>query len=416
MALESNLGLKQSSNSVALQQVALFKNRDSFLPNLNASIAPSLRGGRQFDSVSLSYEGAFSGSLQLGLSLNMTLFDGAMLARYKGAKLTLSSVKLDHSREEQDVVRSTIAAYVRVVIDGELVRVSEENLKAQEKQLALVEAFCEAKKATVAELYQQQAELEEARQGLLTSESDREVHKLQLIQTMGRSLAAGIEIAPLDVPDDDGEWPDEEDVEAAVKYALANRPDAGALKAKIASAGKQVDAAKAAYWPTLSLSGGTGTSYSSAMQDHFGFTDQFFNNNPYASAGLAVSIPLFDGLAGRHDMESAELQVQAEKIGLDTLAQAIEMEVRQAFESYKTAKRQLEVAAKKRKSAAQSLEAYEELYRTGGCTLVDLSQARASSLQASVDEVTTRYDLLVKAVDIAYYKGDDEELTALLKQ
>jgi outer membrane protein len=415
VALEKNLGLKQSSNSVALEQIAVFKSRDSFLPNLDGSISPSLRAGREFDSLALRYEGTFSGSFQIGLSFSLTLFNGFYrMASLKAAKLTLSAGKIQHTREEQTVVYSTVTDYVQVVIDQELLIVYEENVSAQEKQLELIDAYFEAGKSPVADLFQQQAEVEQARQNLLSALSTLEVDKLRLLQTMGEALSGKIEIVPIAVPAEDAPWP-EETAGEAVEFALAHRPDAESLKVMVAAAEKKVKAARSGWWPTISLFANAGTSYSSSMEEHFGFADQFLNNNPYLSVGLHINIPIFDGLSTKHAVDGAKLDVQAEQLKQETLAQSIELEVRQAFEDYKTALKQLLVTEKKLISAAQSLEAYEELYKAGGCTLVELSQARAFHVQASSDDIRARYDLLLKAVTLSYTKGDDEGMTALLK-
>lgn len=415
VALEKNLGLKQSSNSVALEQIAVFKNRDSFLPNLDGSISPSLRAGREFDSLALRYEGTFSGSFQIGLSFNITLFNGFYrMASLKAAKLTLSAGRIQHTREEQTVVYTTVTDYVQVVIDQELLVVYEENVAAQEKQLELIDAYFEAGKSPVADLFQQQAELEEARQNLLVALSTLEVDKLRLLQTMGEPLSGQIVIVPIEVPAEDASWP-EESVSEAVEYALAHRPDAESQKIMIASAEKKVKAARSGWWPTISLFSNAGTSYSSAMEEHFSFADQFLNNNPYLSVGLHINIPIFDGLSTKHAVDSAKLEVEAEQLKHETLAQSIELEVRQAYEDYRTALKQLEVTKKKLISAAQSLEAYEELYKAGGCTLVELSQSRAFHVQASSDDIKARYDMLLKAVALSYTKGDDEGMTELLK-
>jgi outer membrane protein len=416
IALENNLGLKQSSNSLDVQKLAVFQSKDSFLPNISGSIGTSLNVGREFDTVALRYTGTASGSFQLGMGLSMTLFNGlSRQVNLKAAKLTLKAGKEQYAREEQTVVYSTITAYVQVVIDQELIRVNQENVGAQEQELELIVAFHDAGKKSVADLFQQEALLAEAKSGLLSAESALVVDKLELIKTMGLKMKPGIEIEPLEAPSLDEGW-GEEDVDDAVQEALAARADVQAKKTQIASSAKKVDGARSGYWPTISLMASGGTGYSSAMQEHFGFGEQFLDNKPNLSVGLSINIPIFDGLATWHKVQGAKLEVQAGVLELETLAQSIELEVRQSFENYRTTEEQLVVAEKKLKSAIQSLEAYEELYTAGGCTLVELAQARATHLEASVNEIKTKYDLLIKAAAIAYAKGDGEELQAMVKK
>ncbi len=65
-------------------------------------------------------------------------------------------------------------------------------------------------------------------------------------------------------------------------------------------------------------------------------------------------------------------------------------------------------------SARQSLQSYEERYRVGASTLVELSQARTAYVTAAFEQIEASYNLVNQQVALAYYVGDMEPLFAAL--
>jgi outer membrane protein len=410
IALGGNVGLHVAGNSLAASEVAVARSRTAFLPVLQASLSPSMQLGRQFDPIRSEYRGFLSGSLSLGIGLDLMIFDGlASVYALKGAKLGRKASKLTLTRAEQDVVYETVVAYVAVVMDEELVAVAEENVAAQEQMLGLVEARKEAGKALQADIYKQRAELESAKLELIKARSGRKVDVLALENVLGLEPGSIAKVEGIAMPD---EWPEaDEDV---VAQALEGRPDVLAMKARIGEAEEQVDEARAGYIPRVSLFAHAGTSWSSSMSEHYGFGEQMFVNNPGATIGLSIVIPIFDGLVTRCQVQSAKVEVTGRTLELAQLGQQVELEVLQALENYEKARTQLEVAERQLEYASESRAGYEEIYVGGGCTLVDVSQARALELQASHDVVEARYGMLVGAVAIAYAAGDTDGMLGIL--
>jgi len=91
----------------------------------------------------------------------------------------------------------------------------------------------------------------------------------------------------------------------------------------------------------------------------------------------------------------------------------VEVDVRQALEDYATASKAVEVAQAQSTYSEQALKSMEERYRVSASTLVDLTLARATSLQSTYNLINARYSRLLKGVAVLYYAGRIDDVLPL---
>ena len=94
--------------------------------------------------------------------------------------------------------------------------------------------------------------------------------------------------------------------------------------------------------------------------------------------------------------------------------QQIALEVKQGVLEYHSLQSQAQVAQTQLDYARQALEAAEERYKVSASTFVELSQVRATYVEAAGSLVTAKINLLLQRIKIAYSTGDIERETALL--
>ena len=100
--------------------------------------------------------------------------------------------------------------------------------------------------------------------------------------------------------------------------AYAQRADIVAGQARVDAAGQNVRVARSGHWPTVSLSAGYDTAYTSAAD--LPFSDQI-DQRQGGSIGLGVSIPIFDRGSASVATRRAEIQQQNAQIDLETPAE-----------------------------------------------------------------------------------------------
>lgn len=406
-AMRANLELRQAVVGTDASRIALARTKAEFLPSLGLSARGSESWSKQFDEAANEYEGATSRSVSLGLSSSLELFNGmSRVNALKQAKLDLEAEERSLVRTRQSVLYATIRSFMQAVLSTEILAVNEANLAAQRRSLEHIDAYVAAGKRPVADLYQQQAAVAGAEADILEAERALEISVLQLLQTMGSDP---VEECAVVEPDADALIAALDDLVAGVtvENAVASRPDVAAQRKAAEAAETRIAIARAGYWPSLNLSASLGTSYRDPSGIPGDYADQF-DRNLSASVGLSASLSLFDRFQTRNGVSQAKIGLRRSQIGLETLELRARIEAFQALSDYETARRTIEVSKAQLVYAEQALLNYEERYRLGLSTLLELLQARAVFVQSSYAVARAEYDLIVKAAALLYAADDIE--------
>jgi outer membrane protein len=413
-ALEKNPGLLQAANQVETSAITVAQRRADFAPDLGVT----LTGAERFDKSSDPGGGSDNRDYETvngSLGSNVNLFNGfGDVAALRGAEWELAGQRDALSREEQTLIFSTVSAFLQSLSDRELIRVRAENLEGNRRQLEQIEALHRAGNRPVSDLYQQQAETSSAELDLLVAERNYAVSRLQLLQTVGLSpMTAAIPTAP---PLDSLEASlVAQPPEMFQEDVLARRADLLAREKQLEAAREQLHEAQAGYWPVLDLATSINSDYTSLDKDS-GFSNQFLDDNPSATIGMALSIPIFDRQQTRHQVAQARIRQDDARLSLLQQQLQAETELGQAYQDFGTAQKLIGVTEAQLTASRQALAAVEERYRVGAATLVELTQARAQFVQAGFERVKARYGLIKQGVAVAYYQGNWERMQTLLAQ
>src|SRR5690606_34706669 len=306
-----------------------------------------------------------------------------------------------------------------------------------------VEALVEAGTRARADVYSQQAAVAEADAALLQAQQAVELSKTQLIQVLQLDPFGDYVFTapPLDEEDLAAE---PVALEPLLRAAYERRPDLRARERQIEAAEAAVGVARAGMLPRVDLFGSVGTGYSSLQQrivdgtggptfvpvtttggetvlvggEPFLFPLQTapeleatplftqFADNRGGSLGLSITVPIFDRLQTRRQVEQAEIEVARRELDLERQRQAVATEVRQAVLDYRLAAQRLDVTAAQVAAAEAALEAEEARYELGTGTLVALELARARLTEAQAARAQAVYEFVFRRAVIAFARGD----------
>jgi NodT family efflux transporter outer membrane factor (OMF) lipoprotein len=156
---------------------------------------------------------------------------------------------------------------------------------------------------------------------------------------------------------------------------LTQRPDVFAAEREVMVASAQVGAAKAQRLPRLSLNGSIGAMRIASQ----GSTTQL---DTWSFGPLSLSLPIFDGGQGAANVTSAEANyTQAVAVYRGKVRQAVR-EVEEALVNLQSADARKLDAEVSSTGYAESLQATQARYSQGLASLVELEDARRSSLAA----------------------------------
>jgi outer membrane protein len=399
IALKNNPGLAQQVNSVETADVTVSQQQTNLYPNLMLEAS----GSEPFDK---STDDTIVG---VGLSSSVNLFNGfADIAALKKAELLLEAELESLSQEEQTLVFKTISQFIQVLTAQDLIGVGEMNLKENCKLLEMIEKFYLAGKIPISDLYQQQAETKQAELDLLQAQHALSSSKLSLMQTIGVTPTENYQVTSPDFEKLSLQIPAGDTGELAL-LALANRSDIKAQERQVEAAQQQIRQAQAGRLPQVDLSASLAADYD-GLSEKSNFSEQFMDENINFIVGLTFSIPIFDRFLTRNEIAKAQIEKRNEQLTLKDKKLQVGLQVAEAIQNFQKTQKQIDVVESKFTYASQALKSYEERYRVGASTLVELIQARTQYMTAAFDRIQAKYDLVTQKVSVAYYLGDLDQV------
>ena len=403
IALDQNIALRQAENVVASRDISVSRQRMNFYPTLSLSTNGAQRYGRTFSQVEGQIVDQTSRDLSAGLNANVNVFNGfGDIASYEQARRMQEAGNFDLEWQQQTTVFDVMSAYLSLVERHEQILILEENLEAQLRQLDQIREFTNVGTRPVSDLYQQEANVASAELDVLNAQSLYQLAEAGLIQILQLDPFGNYEFAAPSVDEVPIE-PEQYQPGELLRSAFDLRSDLAARSLTIDAAEQGIRVARSSVFPSVNLTAGFGSSYSTIRP--MSFQDQFFDTNRSGSIGLSLSFPIFDRLTTRNNVQQARVDLANAELAFENTRQGTAVQVRQAYLDYLTVEKRVEVANTQLRAADQALEAEQERYNLGAATLVELSQARVAQVRAASNVVQARYDFVFQQRLIDYYTG-----------
>jgi len=393
IALAQNSQVRFARNSLTLDSLTIRQARNAFLPNLSASSSASQAvangsGGNPF-------------SVSAGLSSGVTIYNGNQNRNILSqARTNASASSADFGRTRQSVVFAVASDYLALITQQEQLRVQQENLTAQEQELTQLQEFVRRGTRPIGDLYQQQAAVASTRLAMVNARRATEVAKVNLIQELVLDPRLDYTFA---TPTDSVAVPQQAfNLDSLISVAFQQRVDLRAQALRVQAAQTEIAIAQGGRMPVVTGSAGYGTAYNSAGDGGFGAQ---LNQRRGGSVGVGVSVPILDRGAVSIARQRAQVQLENELLTMRDLQQSVALDVRRAYLDYLSAGEQFAAANAQQQAAALSLQAAQARYRVGLATLVEVTLARASLIQAESAVVSARSSLVFQQALMSYYTG-----------
>jgi multidrug efflux system outer membrane protein len=264
------------------------------LPNvaLNASATRTRASQASRDSAGggserVSYQAALNASYELD-------FWGKNRATSEAAQENAISARFDRDTVAVSTVVSVATAYFLVLSSQDRLRIARQNVEAANRVLTLIRQRFEAGTASALEVAQQETLVAQQRAQIPPLDQILRQNVATLALLVGRAPAymkvRGGSVFRVGIPGVTAGLPSE---------LLVQRPDIRSAEAQLASADASVTAARAAFFPSITLTGEYGIA-SSALKNLFTPQAIFYQ----IAAGLAQ--PVFDGFRLEGQLEQAQ--------------------------------------------------------------------------------------------------------------
>ena len=323
-------------------------------------------------------------------SAQLPLLNFSNVRKYQASKASLAAVKFDNdatrSQVSDEVARDYLAC-LRADADRETGRA---NVELSEALLAQARRVLAAGTGTGIEVTRAEVQLANDRQNLIRDENNRTRAVLQLLKSMGLHLDSSVEFTdkllykPIDPASS----------ETLLEEARKTRFEMKTQQQREEAARLSHSAVKSESLPSIGASGDYGAIGTDVAAARATYT-----------MGVSLRIPVFD--SGNRAARRGETfsQYKQEQIRTKDVGQQIELQVRTALESLRSASAEVDAARDGLTLAESELEQARRRYDAGVATSVEITDAQTRLQRARDNQVVAVYDYNVARLDLATATG-----------
>jgi len=290
----------------------------NYNPILQLSAVPGELAGQPGTTLLIPFGQKWSSSA--AISLSQTIFDQSVFTGLKAAKTTREYFQLLSQATDEQLIEQVASSYYQVLVSKQKLEVIDSTLATTKRVKDVIEGQYNNGLA-------RKIDLDRTRVNISNLEAQRRqiINQIQLQENtlkflMGMDQTTAIEI-PAEVMNDIHPQlsvaPELPDVKNLSGYQL--------LKKQETLLGLQKEAAKAEYYPSLSLSGNYGYQ---GLGNKFPLTNgksSGVNWFDYASVGLSLRIPIFNGFATRSRIRQADVEIRKVQEDLKNTEQSLQL-------------------------------------------------------------------------------------------
>lgn len=401
LALERNISIIQAGNNVDAAQAGLLAAQGGYLPSLSASAGWDRR---QVETA--GFPRSLSGGYSAGVDTRLTIFDGLRReAGLSSAGSNAVAVEQRSSRIRQTVAYQVEVSYLGVLRSEQLVKVNEENLKRDERQLERITESNRVGASSLADVYRQQSQVAKDELEVINARNSSDKARADLMALIGVDAAEDYQVADaaLNVAPEAGDITASAeqyaDLNALSRRALASRPDYLGTVETFHAADAGVSAARSGYFPSLSAFAG----YSLANEE---LSRLRLNDNNVVNWGLSLNWTLFDGFQTNKALQAAAVETRNAEIAVKQAERDISVEIKKTLLDLEASRKALEVTQKGLRSAQEDRRIAEERYNLGAGTLLDLLVANANLVTAEANKINATYDFFIAMRTMEYVLGE----------
>ncbi len=338
-------------------------------------------------------------------SLTESIFDGQAFAAMKQADSRIRASQAALAFAEQLIALEVTQAYFGVLQAQANERVARQQMELLQRIDDQTNTHLKVGPGDIISVQEVEAQRDTANADVVAARNAVEVAKSQLERLTHHPVEALQDVTTLEAvgpqPDAIGPW---------VDAALRNQPLLRQAEETLHVSERQVQFAKRARWPTLSLNGigmhAAGTLIPPVAIDQLG-------------ASLNVAIPIYEGGGTRASIHQAEAQARASRANVANVQDQITLDTETAFADLRNSVAQFEASQQSAKSAQVSMEGTRKGYEIGSRSIIDLLTATTNYAAAERTYYLALYTQLVARTQLKAAAGvltsaDIDAINALL--
>ncbi|MFQ5678898.1 MAG: TolC family protein [Gemmatimonadota bacterium] len=365
------------------------------------------------------------------LRLEQSLMDFSLGPARRAARLTRDATGAQVEQARTSAALQARVDYFTVLLDRELLRVQEQALAQAEARLAQVEMMSRAGTASEFDLLTAQVEVDNIQPQLIEARNRLALDTNRLKRTVNLPLDAALELTdglarpgetPAEPAADRGgrgaaapeagrrsaaeltvgeEGVEDQELSRWIQSALLRRPDLAAQRTTVQLHQQNLTSQRRSALPEFDLVAGI---------TRRGSSDEFFPGerdfSQSATAGLVVSLPLFDGRERAGRVQQAQAARDRERYALERLEKDVRLDVQQSLQALRAAREQVAASESNVRRAERALEIAQTRFRNGLSTQVELNDAELAATRARTNYAQALYNYNVARAALQAAAGE----------
>jgi outer membrane protein len=323
-------------------------------------------------------------------SAQQSIFSFSDIRKYQASRVAAAATASDLNSTRNQVSDQVARAYVACLRAAAALETAQANVDLSNALLKLSNQQKDAGTGTGIEVTRAQVQLANDQQHLIVADNDRRKAVLQLLRAMGLNLAAEVaftdKLAYTAV--------DVATLEASLAEARKERAELQAQQQREKVAQLNYGSVAAERLPSAAAFGDYGTTGTAPD-----------SSRATREVGISVKVPIFDGFRREARRAESLSQYRQEKTRTRDLEQQIELDVRLALDSLRSAKAEVQTAEDGLMLAQNEVAQAERRYQAGVTNSIEVTDAQTRLDRARDNRIAALYDYNLARIDLATATG-----------
>ena len=400
IALQNNFDIKIASNNLDINKVNATTGNAGMLPRVTATLVDtnSIQNSSQTrqDGTTTSLDNAKNNSLNYGIGLDWTIFDGfKMFARLDQLKELQKLGEAELKRTMILKISAVNAVYFDLVQQQQQLAALDTTIVISTQRLILAQNRFAIGKSSKLEVLNAQVDLNTDKVALLRQKESYSNRKIALNQILARDSKVDFKVVD--------QVPVDEKLILSELIALAEKQNPQ-LEAQIINkrvSELELKQIKGERYPMVSVN--TGYNFLD-NQSSLGFTSQFTAKG--LNYGLRASLNLFDGLAQNRNEKIAKILIENAKIAIEQQSLLLNSELTIAFQTYLTNLELIQLEQTNVAIAKQNLNITVDKFRIGTITTLEFRAAQLNYINAKVRYSNAQFQAKLSEIALRELAGN----------
>lgn len=450
-AQKNNLDVKDASLNLDNSGYALDQSKWNQLPSVNAGASYGFNWGRSIDPTTNSFRTERINSIGISANANMTLWAGMQIRNsIRQNSLNALASESDLQTSRNNVSLFVANSFLNVVLNKEILQNSEYQKNIIAEQLDRTNKLVDAGSLPVSNKLDLESQLATAELNIITAENALDLSMLNLKQLLQIPASEPFDVEIPEVADP-GNAAIENQPEDIYMTASEFLPDLKAVQYREESALVGQKVASGGYQPTVSVSAGLRSNYSSAAsqftpstldvpnlsigsfndatgnpvdlytaqgfittnptsqvntftEENYAIGDQL-NDNISQFLSFNLNIPIFNNMQTRINVQQSKIAYERSKINKNRVENQVRNDIEQAYNNVVATSKTYEARQKQVQALKEAFRVTEQRYNLGTVNSTDYQVATNNLNSAETDLVRAKYDYIFSLKVLDFYQG-----------